>query len=182
MKNHRLRRARRGAIFVEAIIVISFFTVCFLGVLYFRELYLGKMHVQRLARASAMARAMSACKADASAGLEKDVPRPLREHQEDGPGPPFELKLPGSGPGVDLANKVLSELEGSLGGGLLGKITVVDLTTSASATTRKDLASPRQGFESEVSSQSFVFCMDPVSDDQFGEIIPHVEDVFGSIL
>ncbi|MBF5066787.1 hypothetical protein G6O45_26600, partial [Salmonella enterica subsp. enterica serovar Istanbul] len=69
------RKARRGAVFVETIVVLSFFTLCFLGVVYFRELYLGKLHVQRLARASALSHAMRACAGDVAAGLEDDVPK-----------------------------------------------------------------------------------------------------------
>ena len=181
MKNHRSRRAQRGAIFVESIIVISFFTVCFLGVLYFRELYLAKMQVQRLARASAMAHAMSACKADAKAGLENELPRPLTQSKGPGSNMPVGLEVPGSAPGAELANKALKAVGDALGLGALDTITVVTLTTTASATTQKDPASPKQGFESDVSSESFVSCMDPVSDKQFDGIVDHVTDVFTSI-
>jgi len=174
MNKARIRHAQRGAIFVESIIVISVFTLCFLGVLYFRELYLAKMQVQRLARTSAMAHAMSACRADPRAGLEQDLSRAPTQSNKQGSGKPFKVEAPGS----DLANDVINAIVGSTA---LDKVTVVSLVATASATTQKDPLSPKQGFESDVSSESFVSCMDPVSDDQFGQIIPHVKDILGSI-
>jgi len=178
MTKARIRRAQRGAIFVEAIIVISFFTLCFLGVLYFRELYVAKMQVQRLARASAMAHAMSACTGDARAGLERDLPGPPAQSKTQGSEKSAKIEAMGTGKGARKANDAINSLGRS---SALDTVTVVALTTTASATTQKDLLSPKQGFESNVSSESFVSCMDQVSDDQFGEIIPHVLDVFGSI-
>jgi Flp pilus assembly protein TadG len=178
MIRSHIRRTQRGAIFVEAIIVISFFTLCFLGVLYFRELYVAKMQVQRLARASAMAHAMSACKADARAGLEQDLPAPPTQTTAPGTGRSAEIEVPGGGKGARKANDAINALGRS---SALDRVTVVTLNTTASATTQKDPLSPKQGFESEVSSESFVSCMDPVSDEQFGQILPHVLDVFGSI-
>jgi len=178
MKKLRNRRAQRGAIFVEAIVVISVFTLCFLGVLYFRELYVRKMQVERLARSSAMAHAMSACTADARAGLEQDLPRDPVQSKKQGSGRSFKVEAPGSGDGVELANKVINEVIGSLSP---DNVTAVSLVTTASATTQKDPLSPREGFESEVSSESFVSCMDPVSDEQYGQIVPRVLGIVGSI-
>jgi len=46
---------------VEALVVISVFILFFMGEVYFRSLYENKLHVQRLARAAAVAYAMDAC-------------------------------------------------------------------------------------------------------------------------
>lgn len=178
MNQMRIRRVQRGAIFVESIVVISIFTLCFLGVLYFRALYVAKMQVQRLARTSAMAHAMSACKGDPRTGLEQDLPRAPTQRKQAGSGRSVELEAPGSDPGARLANEVIDAVVSSTA---LDEVTVVSLVAGASATTQKDPLSPKEGFESEVSSESFVSCMDPVSDEQFGQIIPHVLDIFGSI-
>ena len=174
MKKIRIRRGQHGAILVESIIVISVFTLCFLGVLYFRELYVAKMQVQRLARTSAMAHAMSACRADPRAGLEQDLSRAPTQSKKHGSGRPFKVEAPGS----DLANQVINAVVGMTA---LDEVTAVSLVATASATIQKDPLSPKQGFESDVSSESFVSCMDPVSDEQFGQIIPHVRDILGSI-
>ncbi len=174
MKEARIRRGQRGAVFVEAIVVISVFTLCFLGVLYFRQLYVAKLAVQRLARTSAMAHAMSACKADPRAGLEQDLAHAPTQSKKQGSGTSIKVEAPGS----DLANDVINAIISSTS---LDEVTAVSLFATASATTQRDPLSPKQGFESDVSSESFVSCMDPVSDDQFGQIIPHVKAIFGSI-
>jgi len=165
---------QRGAIFVESIIVISFFTLCFLGVMYFRELYVAKISAQRLARASAMAHAMGACKVDATAGLEKDLanapPSQGTDTSTPDPGP-----IPPMTPGKAAEAVDLSRSEG---GPPLFKVTKVSLKTTASATTQKDSLSQREGFHSDVGSTSFVSCIDPVAEGGAEEIVPRVFGLF----
>lgn len=176
MKKLVNRSAQRGAVFVESIVVISFFTLCFLGVLYFRELYLAKLRVQRLARASAMSHAMGACERDPAAGLEKDLPaRPVEKGRE--PGESRDIDTHGD----KTAGDALAKFDRAKTGTPLDEITKITLTTSASATTRKDQASKEEGFRSDaVSSTSFVTCGDPVADGQYEEIFPHIESLFDS--
>lgn len=179
MRSYKSRGARRGAVFVESIVVISFFTMCFIGVVYFRELYLGKMRVQRVARASAMAHAMGACKGDPKAGLEDDLP----VHP---PKPPEESPTPGTSLDLDAppgrAKKALESFDQSKTGAPLDTITKITITTSAAAGIKANPAAKRDGFESPVDSRSFVTCADPVRDGDFGEIRPHIEDIFGELL
>jgi hypothetical protein len=177
MRSCKSRGARRGAVFVESIVVISFFTMCFVGVVYFRELYLGKMRVQRLARASAMAHAMGACKGDPKAGLEEDLPvnPPKPPEENPTPGAPLDLETP---PG--RARDALNKFGQSKAGTPLDTITTITITTSAAAGTKANPAAKRNGFESSVDSRSFVTCADPVRDGQFEEILPHIEDIFSS--
>ncbi|MBX3193154.1 MAG: hypothetical protein KF819_39585 [Labilithrix sp.] len=173
----RMQRARaraRGAVFVESIVVVSFFTLCFLGVVYFRELYLAKMRVQRLARASAMAHALSECRGDPRAGLEGELPaKPIEGSVERG-------QSRTSGTNDKIAGDALDKFERSRDGAPLHEITSIRLTTRAEAMTRPDPTSKPQGFESDVSSTSFVTCADPVSDDQYAEIVPRMVGVFDS--
>lgn len=172
--NKRIQRRRqRGAALVEAVSVISFFTVCFLGVLYFKELYLAKLHVQRLARASAMGHAMGACEGDPAAGLDEDLPRRPLEHGRDPgePRPPLDAK------GDRKAEDALAAFDRARTGTPLNAVTKVTLASKASATSGKDQASA-QGFTGDVSSTSFVTCGDPVVDGQYEEIIPHITSLF----
>ena len=167
----RSRRARRGAVLVESIVVISFFTLCFLGVVYFREVYVAKLQVQRLARASAMAHAMSACKADPKTGLEKDLPAP-----------PVEGRTPLGSPDSKASGKAAEALKQAQSGAPLAEIGEITLTTSASATTRTDQQAKEQGFRSNVGSTSFVTCMDPVSTDGVEEVLPRLKSIAESFL
>ena len=125
-----------------------------------------------------MAHAMSACKADPRAGLEQDLAQAPTQSKKQGSGSPIKVEAPGSDLGARLANDVINAIISSTS---LDEVTAVSLFATASATTQRDPLSPKQGFESDVSSESFVSCMDPVSDEQFGQIIPHVLDIFGSI-
>jgi len=51
----------RGAIFVEAIIIIASMTAMFLGLVFFRVLYVNATITSRLARGGAIAYSMSGC-------------------------------------------------------------------------------------------------------------------------
>src|SRR5215475_1782024 len=53
--------ARRGAIFVEALIIIASFTLMFMGMVFFRMLYVHSTITSRLARGGAIAYSMSGC-------------------------------------------------------------------------------------------------------------------------
>ncbi len=176
MKQRTSRAARRGAVFVESIIVVVFFTLCFLGVVYFRELYVGKMRVQRFARASAMAHAMNACSGDLKAGLEDDLknaPAPSGStHDDPNPKPPPDRGA--------QAQQSLDAFPETKTGTPLDSITVVTLKTSATATTKKDATSPGQEFKSDVTSTSFVTCGDPVRDGSIEQMVPAIGGVFAS--
>jgi hypothetical protein len=162
-------------VFVEAIIVISFFTLCFLGVMYFRELYLGKMRVQRLARASAMGHAMNACKSDPKAGIDTDLPKTPFAPPKQTPGTPFDIDKEGPNKGSDA----LAKMGRSQGGTPLDVITEITISTTASATTASDPNAKKQGFVSQsVASASFVTCGDEVSDEQYGQIVDEIANLF----
>jgi hypothetical protein len=166
----RRRRRARGAVFVEALAVVAFFALCFLAVLFFRDVYGAKLRVQRLARASAMSHAMGACQGEPGAGLEKDLPR----------SPPPRGPEPGPAPAFDTGGKRDADeaLHGLARATAAGGVTVITLTTAASAKTVDAATHRTWGFQTDVSSASYVTCGDPVSDEQYGAIVPHLEGVF----
>lgn len=171
------RNAARGAIFVESIIVISFFTLCFLGTMFFRELYVKKARAQRLARASAMSYAESACSGDPKAGLDKDLP-PNQPPPAGSAGQPL-----GNAPGGDpTANDAIGKFDNTSHGGPFDPITAITVQTTAEASTQKSVGAPKQGFKSTVTSTSYVSCMGPTSADQATEILPQILDVLGTIV
>lgn len=174
MRKRISRTAQRGAIFVEAIIVVVFFTLCFLGVVYFRELYVGKMHVQRLARSSAMAHAMNACSGDITPGLDKDLQKnaaaPSSAETRGDPRPPGDQKAE--------AHDALEAFDQTKTGTPLDEVTAITVSTSANATTKNPDTQKEQGFRSTVSASSFVTCSDPVSDEGIEQIFPRIGAVF----
>ena len=177
MKKRISRRNERGAIFVESIIVVAFFVLCFVGVVFFRELYVKKMHVQRLARASAMGHAMNACKSDIKAGLEDDLTKDTDQAPASEPTPRKPTPV---GNQDGKAKEALDKLDETRGGGPLDDVTKITLTSTASASDRMDRTSRGQSFESQVTGTSFVTCGDPVAKGDIEQIFPRIGAVFES--
>lgn len=181
MKPNLHRKRKRGAVLVEAVTVISFFIVCFLGIIYFKDLYTAKLHAQRLARASAIAHAMGACRGSATAGIEDDLPSKSRNQKLDersaADQTPIDTK------GNDTAKEALKDLERSKDGAPMVEITAIRVSTSATSTTKKDRTSKGLEFRSDdIASESYVVCNDPVSRDQYTEIIPRIQEIFEKFL
>ena len=177
MKRRSQTRARqRGAIFVESIIVITFFTTCFIGTMFFRELYVKKARVQRVARAAAMSFAMNACQGDPNAGLDKDMPQ-NQPPPSNGQGPPDANTGRGSS-----SDKNASSALAAMGGAPFDPTTSVSVHTTAEAVTQKDPASKKQGFTADVGSTSTVGCMDQTSTDQATEVLPKLEQTIKSVI
>jgi len=173
---HRSRaRARaRAAVMVEAIIVISFSTICFLGILYFRELYEMQLRSQRLARAGALAHAMSACKADPAAGLEKDLPKKKLDKSDVTPSPDG---IP-QGDGRDKG--AFDTIAQQRGGTVFSRVTSVTVGREVEVSTRNDPASKPWGFKGQARSTSYVACADPMHphDDTMQGFVSFVGGLF----
>jgi hypothetical protein len=177
MKKRISRLNERGAIFVESIIVVVFFTLCFVGVVFFRELYVKKMHLQRLARASAMGHAMNACQSDIKAGLEDDVTKDtdVQPGAERIPGKPTPARNQDG-----KTKEALDQFDSTTGGAPLDEVTKITLTSTASASAKKDPSAAGTSFESKVTGQSFVTCGDPVAAGDITQIFPRIGAVFES--
>lgn len=172
------RAARRGAILVEAIIVISFFITCFIGVVYFRELYLQKMRVQRLARSASLAHAMGACEADPRAAIDRDIGARRFESTTQS-GVPFDAipEIPAL-PNADKAPAALARARDKNGDSGLDKITVVRLEGDASTSTRAGEDGRREGYSSTPSSTSYVVCADPTPDMRYEGMVERIANLF----
>lgn len=69
----RRRGGSRGAVLVEALVVIVFFILAFASILYFHSMYRKTLHTTRLARAATLGYAMVGCRGDKSAGLSREL-------------------------------------------------------------------------------------------------------------
>ena len=174
---NRTRAAARGAVLVEAIVVLGFFITCFIGVVHFRALYVQKLHVQRLARSAAIAHAMGACASDPRAAIERDI----GARRLDGrtvSGIPFDAlpAVPALPRGENGATALARarEKNGDTG---LDRITVVRLEGEASATTRGP-DGREQGYRSTPSSTSYVVCADEMPDDRYEGMVEQIADLF----
>ncbi|HVH42030.1 MAG TPA: hypothetical protein VM925_06790 [Labilithrix sp.] len=164
------RSSKRGAIMVEAIIVISFFILCFASVGYFRALYTRKLEAQRLARAAAIAHAMGACNSDPRAAVRSDLgTRQLDERTASGL--PFG-GLPSGG--TDHGSRALQKIREKNGDTGLDEVT----TMKVSEATRATEPDSESGFHVDVSSTAFVVCADPTPDDRYEGMAEQIAKLF----
>src|SRR5262249_7016214 len=109
------RRSERGAIFVEATIIVSSFTLLLLSMVFFKNMYIKQITTMRLARATILAHSMQGCPeggdpgAWASIDLDpkagKNLPPPTNNKNVKPPGTPAL--------GSQRATKIMSELPGA---------------------------------------------------------------------
>lgn len=170
----RRRRQGRGAVFVEAVIIISCFVLFLIGLLFFRDLFLKKLRLARVARASAIAYSMGGCtdndpsawaKADLGGGNNAGTGRnnqqqPTRESQ------PVT--------GSQEAQNIVRGLPGTgTDDSVLNPIGSVKLGGRVETRSRSG-----PGFASDQSWSSHVTCGDKVRDGDFGEIVGVVTSNF----
>lgn len=169
------KRSSRGAVFVESILVVSFFAITFFGIIYFKELYLAKLRVQRAARASAISFAMGGCTGDPKAGLDGNIEK-ARASEKKGGSPPLSVDVP-----QQQASDAWSSARQARGGTALNETTQITVESGLSA--RNDATGrPNARLHIDVSSTSYVTCIDPTEKGGVTEIIPHVTSVFGTFI
>jgi hypothetical protein len=177
---------RRGAVFVESLIVISMFTLGFIALVFLRDFYVKELAAMRLARAGVLSYAMTACD----------------ENRDNDPGTwigqrdrgNFQLGSPGherqnasdsntsrSVSGSDQqSSDILSEVGGtsSDGKGILNPITQADVSGNTRVQARQGGAvtsSRKTMFEATARSRSFASCSDRVRDGDFKDLLHYVK-------
>jgi hypothetical protein len=174
------RRLQRGAIFVEAIIVVSTFILLFLGMVFFRDMYLKSLRVSRMARATVIAYSMKGCPTDRDpaewAGDDLDP-----KAGKSAPGPtqtpvpkPNQLAIPSK-----RAQRVMGELPGAgSNGSPMNPIADLGFSMEAHASTRKSKLGARKGFKRKMSSISFVSCGEGIKKDGFENVVNYALSKF----
>jgi hypothetical protein len=178
---------------VEALIVISFLIIGLFGLMYFKELYVKKFMVQRLARAALFAHSLTGCQGDnAAAWLGRDLGpftagggTPEAVSASD-PDTPNSYANPGGGE-KSQANGVVSP-QGNLGKGtvtddgkgILNQMVSMDLSGLARFGTDPARLRPGErgsGFQGTVSSRSHISCAEKVTDEGFGDMFDKVKNL-----
>jgi hypothetical protein len=171
----RRRRRERGAVFVEAVIVISTLTLGLMGLAFFRKLYVNELHVQRLSRAAALAHAMSGCDEQATEDwIEKDLSNfasvaPTQETQ------PALGTEPGGIPSDALSFLDQNGVTTQNGEGIVNRITIADLSGSAAISSAPDATGSSTRFEAELRAISYVSCGDTVEKRQYTSVLDMLE-------
>ena len=165
------RRRTRGAVFVEAIIIITSFVLFLMGMMFFRSVYQNKLLAMRAARGATLAHAMGGCKANApQAWLQSDKPAGAgTQRGEDKRSEPTTA----SPPAHASARRVYDELpEVGQDGSVLNPIDNVTLSTPVS------VLSKNKGFRGNVASISHASCNNEVHNRQFTEVVDKVTKAF----
>lgn len=186
----RVTRAReRGAVFVEAIVVISALTLGVIALAYVRDLYVQQMAVARLTRAAVIAHSMAGCKTNQPrewlgrdlAGYTTQGTNEDRQSArgKDGSG------APGGTDSAKASNLVQrSGATSSDGKGLLNPITDAEFGGQAKATGREGGRGSRTQavFSGKVRAKSFVSCGDEVKDGDFDRVMGVMKDEISNLL
>jgi hypothetical protein len=181
------RSSARGAVFLEATVVISALTLGLIALAYVRDLYVQQLSVSRLARAAVIAHSMAGCKGNqARQWLAKDLAdytiegtnqdRQSARGKDDGP-------ATSGGNSVKASNLVQrSGATSSDGKGLLNPITDAEFAGRAKATGKDGNGRTRGVFSGRVRAKSFVSCGDEVKDGDFDRVLGVMKDEISSLL
>jgi hypothetical protein len=167
------RKSReRGAALVESLILASTLVVGLLALIYFRDLYITQLRVQRLARASAVAHSMAACMAN-SPELWLDLDLDVYQSNT-----PLQEQMPAAGSARSRARPVnpaqarrarrFVESSGtgtSSGEGFLNPVTTTDVSGSVGASSADTV------FQGDGQALSFVGCGDAVKQERYPDLV-----------
>jgi hypothetical protein len=177
----------RGAVFLEATVVISALTLGLIALAYVRDLYVRQLSVSRLARAAVIAHSMAGCKSNQTREwLAKDLADYTIEganqdrqsaHGKDDGGAT-------SGANSAKASNLVqrSGATSSDGKGLLNPITDAELAGRAKATAKDGNGRRRSVFSGRVRAKSFVSCGDEVKDGDFDRVLGVMKDEISTLL
>jgi hypothetical protein len=180
-KKTRKRGAERGAAMVEAIVVISIFILFFLGMVYFRSMYQQKLRVMRLSRTAAVGFALSGCTGSPTQNLTtQDLNGVTSGSSGTINGTAANVGgSPGANPSVGQNSK--NPVGGALSDqGMMGdKIAALSLSAAAAGTSKSTFGST-VGFQSNVTSTSYMSCGEPHKAGDFSGAISYAESMFST--
>lgn len=183
------RTRARGAVFLEAIVVISALTLGVIALAYVRNLYVRQLTVARLARAAVIAHSMAGCKTNQP---REWLGRDLAEYTSAGNNQDSQsargkdAALPATSPNSSKANNLVqrSGATSSDGKGLLNPITDAEFAGEAKATAKEGGRGSlgRTVFSGRVRAKSYVSCGDEVKDGDFDRVLGVLKDEVSNLL
>jgi hypothetical protein len=190
----RLRRgarsATRGAVFLEAIVVISALTLGLIALVYVRDLYVKQLGASRLTRAAVIAHSMAGCKTNQPRDwLGKDLAeyttQGVNQDQQSARGKDNGGAPAGAGDSAKASSLLQrSGATSSDGKGLLNPITEAEFAGQAKATGKEGALTGRSQtvFSGRVRAKSFVSCGDEVKDGDFDRVMGVMKDEISNLL
>ena len=190
-KQERCRsRKKRGAAMVEALIVISFLVLGFMGLVYFKNLYVGHLSTLRLARASIIAHGMVGCEAnyppdwlgaDADSQTADEAVVDDQLAQPDNDVGTLPSTTPDDGGSESRAGDVVARVDNMPSeGGYLNEIAGTQVNGLVRVTSQTN--GREDAFEAQVRSRAYVSCGDRVHRETgWGEAFDYAFDAMGDL-
>jgi hypothetical protein len=189
----RLRNAaradERGAVFLEAIVVISALTLGLIALTYVLDLYVKQMAVARLTRAAVIAHSMAGCKGNQPREwLGKDLSNYTTQGANQDRQSARGRDNGGAASGANSARaRNLVQRSGATssdGQGMLNPITDAEFGGLAKASGREGGPTSRNQtvFSGRVRARSFVSCGDEVKDGDFDRVMGVMKDEISNLL
>jgi hypothetical protein len=172
----------RGAIFVEAIIIIATLTLLFMGLVFFRLLYVNAAITSRLARGGTIAFAMSGCgSVSPKDWIGTDAKRytvlPANSPSNDVV-PTQETTQPQKS---DKTADMADNLPGMTGGkSVLNPIGEGSVATNVTTSTGASLGRTKTVFKTHLEPRSYATCNDVVRPGSFDEVFGYVKGMFSN--
>jgi hypothetical protein len=177
---------RRGAVMVEALIVISLLILGFMGLVFFRAYYTKTLAATRLARGSILVYSMTGCTENTNEPAQwlglKDLAN-LTAARPNGASQPASGNNGNNPPATasGTGGSVLSRIPGLSGdgGGVVNPITISDLTGRVRLQTSTGTLSPKKTvFDQQVRARSFVSCGDPIRNGEWSDVLGYIRGIF----
>ncbi len=166
----------RGAAFVEAVIVISFFILALSGIVYFKTLYRTKIRASRIARASTIQYAMIGC--PEGAGVAAGTAEDRKGLAPSGDSENAQVKNNSDTGGLnDPKSQAAAGSIAGTSGFFLNPITKIGMFGAPKVTVKRGFLS-EDSFKGTVKSISYASCPDKVRNGDFDEVIGYVKDAF----
>ncbi|HKO46846.1 MAG TPA: hypothetical protein VJV79_03945 [Polyangiaceae bacterium] len=177
------RRRSRGAVFLEAAVVISALTFGLIALVYVRNLYVVQLGASRLSRAAVIAHSMAGCEGNQPRDW---LARDVGDYTTQGANRDRQSARGGAaarGTNSPKARDLLqrSGATSSDGEGLLNPITQAEFGGQAKASGREGVSRSQTVFRGQVSARSFVSCGDEVKDGDFDRIMEVLQDEISNL-
>lgn len=185
------RAVRRGAVFVEALIVVSILLLGLMGLMYFRDVYLTKLRVHRLARAAVLVHGMAGCTNPETprdwlgAGDLEGLTGGAADASSQRAADPNTTARVNAGDVSTEARTVVDGLPGVSedGKGVLNPIAHSEVRGRAELRRERFLQEDETLFGTDLASRSHVSCGEELTyEEDFGEGLSRMKDAFGDLM
>lgn len=167
------RRRSRGAVFVEAVLIVATMILMLMGMVFFRTYYLEQMKTSRVARAAVLAYSMGGCdeKGGPSAWVGDDMRKSAQQtrsvDQETRPAQQLKPAPTSSG-----ASAMMAQIPGApVGGNALFPVAKLGLEVNVQATTREGALQTPRAIKSTARAKSYVVCGEEMKEGSIADLI-----------